>query len=201
MQYSVTFVNNSNQAGTACLYQQGAGSVPNVMSLAWFTKFISPNTTMLFRWSLDYSFVWAETGVLVPGVVFDTGQLLPADPSSGSRVQFTQVAGGFTFEGEEQGGSPGSLSIQSSGTIPQNQAAVGIGMSGRGTFATQAQPNTNVVFTPRPAYWLAFGNFVQGQVLDVGRIPNPVRIDFPPGVYSITATLNRDNSWTIATTS
>jgi hypothetical protein len=33
-------------------------------------------------------------------------------------------------------------------TIPSNQATVGIGMSGAGTFVTQAGPNTNLVFSP-----------------------------------------------------
>lgn len=201
VQYSVKFVNNSSESGSACIYQTVPdGGVPNVMSLAWFAKMTHPTTRVSFRWTLDYCFVWAQTGQLMPGVIVDAGQAWPADLSSSNQVTFTNRGGAFTFQNQTAGPRPGSLSIRADASIPPGQAAVGIGMSGEGTLVTQAQPNWNLAFTPHPQYWIAFGNFTQGEALDVTQIPNPAQIQFPSGVYSMTATLNPDNTWTIQPT-
>lgn len=55
----------------------------------------------------------------------------------------------------------------------------------------------NLVFTPHPEYWVTFGNFVQGQVLDVEEISSCIRINFPPNISHVKATLNMDNTWTV----
>jgi hypothetical protein len=57
------------------------------------------------------------------------------------------------------------------------------------------------VFTPHPEYWIAFGNFTTGETIDSSSMTNPAQIVFPPNVYSMTATLNADDTWTIAPTS
>jgi hypothetical protein len=199
--YSVIFVNNSTQTGSACMYQQDPDiAIPDVMSLAWFTKATRPTTKVLFTWSIDYNFVWSETGTLVPGVVFSASQTWDADLSTSNQVTFSDAGGAYTFQDQRQGARPGSLYITEDGTIPAGRASVGVGMSGFGTFAVQAQPNMNLVFTPHPEYWITFGNYVQGEVMDISSVNNPALITFPPNVYSMTAILNADNTWTIAST-
>lgn len=49
-----------------------------------------------------------------------------------------------------------------------------------------------------PRTWLTFGQFQQGQVLDIGAIINSAKIDFPAGVYAITVTLNGDDTFTVS---
>lgn len=199
--YSVVFVNNSKQTGSACMYQQDPDiTIPNVMSLAWFTKSAHPTTRVSFSWSIDYNFVWSETGSLVPGVIFMASQTWAADLSTENQVTFTQSGGAYTFQNQQQGPRQGSLFITEDGTIPANMASVGVGMSGFGTFVVQAQPNMNLVFTPHPEYWITFGNYVQGEVMDISSVSNPAKIEFPPNVYSMTAVLNADNTWTITST-
>jgi hypothetical protein len=70
-------------------------------------------------------------------------------------------------------------------------------MSGSGIFAAQAQPNANLVITPHPQYWIAFGRFMRGQVLDPNAIVRKAEVVFPTGVASCTATYGADGSWTI----
>ncbi len=94
----------------------------------------------------------------------------------------------------------GSLYIMEDGRIPVGQASVGIGMSGFGTFVAPAQPNMNLIFTPNPEYWITFGTYVQGEVVDITAVNNPAQIKFPLNVYSMTAILNPDNTWTITST-
>ncbi|MGK4002082.1 hypothetical protein WMF31_05625 [Sorangium sp. So ce1036] len=202
VQYSLLFKNNSVNTGSACVYQTDPDITdPNVMSLAWFAQGAAPTTEIVFTWTVDYSFTWAQTGVLKPGVRFTASQTWPADLSKTNQVTFTNQGGIYTFTNQTTGARAGSLYITEDGSIPINSASVGIGMSGKGTFAVQAQPNQNLIFTPHPKYWITFGSFQPGQVLDVTRISNPVEVDFPPNVYSMTAILNRDNSWTVDQTS
>jgi hypothetical protein len=196
--YSLTFVNNSSQNGAACVFQRDPNlGVPNAMPLAWFARWAGPSTRVNFQWTTDYSFVWGQVGQLVPGVTFMSAQMWPADLSTRNMVTFSTAGGNIGFQNPTQGPSPGSLYINEAPTVFPNMAAVGIGMSGSATFVAQAMPNMMLVFTPHPQYWIAFGNFEQGQVLDPYQITNAAQIAFPPGVYSVTATLNQDNTWTI----
>jgi hypothetical protein len=50
-------------------------------------------------------------------------------------------------------------------------------------------------------YWIAFGQFVPGEVIDTGAaFAPPVEVVFPPGVSAVTATLTPNDTWLIDTT-
>lgn len=200
--YRLTAINNSSDYVDFCVYQtQPNLGVPNAKSLAWFSDPAWPTTKIAFDWTIDYSFVWSQTGELVPGVVFHAAQVWDADPSdtSNNQILFDYEQSAYTFENGSAVDTPqrGNLYIKELATIPLKAASVGIGMSGAGTFAVQAQPNQNLVFTPHPLYWITAGTFTPGEVLDVGQISNAAQVVFPPGVFAMTATLNLDNTWTI----
>ncbi len=195
--YSINFENNSTNYGKACIYQADPQMGPYVMSLAWFAKPAHPTTSIRFEWNLDYSFVWAETGELVPGVVFEASQAWEADLLGKNLVTFTMDKDAYTFTDLTKGENKGVLQIIQDSSIPLKHASVGIGMSGAGTFAVQAQPNLNLDFTPHPEYWITFGDYESGEVLDITQITNKAKIEFAPGVYSMDAILNEDNTWTI----
>ncbi len=201
-QYSLIFVNNSTQTGDACVYQQDPTITdPSVMSLAWFSKAAAPTTSITFDWSIDYSFVWSQTGTLRPGVMFTASQNWPANLSSTNQVQFNKAGNAYTFQNQTKGAQSGTLYINQDSTITPKEASVGIGMSGSGTFAVQAQPNVTAMFTPKPQYWITFGNYTQGEVLDITTITSEAAVDFGYANYSMTAILNPDNTWTVLPTS
>jgi hypothetical protein len=198
--YTLNFQNDSSNAGDVCVYQ----TLPNlaqqdVMSLAWFAEYNYPTTAVQFQWEIDYSFVWDQTGPLIPGVVFVASQTWPADLANSNQVTLTYDQA-YTFTNQTAGGSSGNLYITEDRTVPLNDAAVGIAMSGAGTFVQQAQPNLNLVFTPTPTYWITFGNYTQGQVMDIESITNSAQIQFGPNVYAMSAVLNADNTWTVSPT-
>jgi hypothetical protein len=202
VKYSLTFVNNSSNTWDAAVYQKDPDlGVPNVQSLAWFAKTAAPTTKVVFTWTIDYSFVWSETGVLVPGVMFNATQDWPADLSTQNKVTFTKDPA-YTFTNQTQGPLPGILYISQDNNIPSKMASVGIGMSGAGVFAVQAQPNIQVSFTPHPQYWITFGQFTQGEVLDIGQVVGQAaNVKFPFNVYAMTAILGPDNKWQVKPTS
>jgi len=197
VEYKINFFNHSSNAGTMMVFQKDQNiGVDGVMSLAWFTKYMYPTTYGFFDWTIDYNFVWSETGELKPGVNFLASQSPIADLSTANSITLTYDKA-YNFVNQTAGTPQGSLYIKEDGTIPLKEASVGIGMSGAGTFAVQAQPNMNLTFTPHPEYWVAFGNYDKGEVLNTQEMTNCSPVEFPPGIYTMDAILNKDNSWTI----
>jgi hypothetical protein len=157
--------------------------------------------TYTFKWTENYSFVWAATGTLVPGVMVRPQQIIPADPEnlSNNQIQFDYRDGAFAFFSGPALDSArlGSLYIRELSNIPPNTASVGIGMADAALFVVPALPNVNLVFTPHPEYWIAAGNFSQGQVLDTEKITDAAPVDFDR-TFTRHAVLNANNSWTVS---
>lgn len=200
--YNLIFKNNSDQVGDICVYQTDPNiKDPYVMSLAWYAKRTNPDVTDKFTWTIDYCYVWDETGELIPGVTFEASQTVGGDLKENNSIEFTKENGAYQFDNlVTDKDYNGTLHIQCDDTVPPKEAAVGIGMSGAGTFVRQAEPNMGFSFTPHPQYWVTFGNFEQGQVIDITQISQVGQVQFPPNVYSMTATLNADNTWTVEPT-
>lgn len=198
--YSIKFVNKSGETGDVCVFQKDPDiGVDGVMSLAWFTKRLADDTTTTFAWEIDYSFVFGEAGDATPGVVFETTQALPADLSASNTMTFDLVDGAYTFVGPpaRYAAAKGSIVITEGPDVQKGEAHVGIGMSGAGTFVVPAQPNLTLTFTPHPQYFIAFGDYKKGQILDIQSMTDAAKIDFRGTTTSVTATLNPNNTWTI----
>ncbi|WP_410566131.1 hypothetical protein [Amycolatopsis sp. cmx-4-61] len=193
--------NNSTQFQDLCVYQKPVDlGVPNVLSLAWLTAPAWPLTTVKFKWTLDYNFMWSQIGSLKPGVTFEAQQVEPADPDDlgANQIQFDYREGAFTFVHGNAQGTPqlGSLYIRQLGSVPPGTATVGIGMSNAGTFAVPAQPNINLVLTPHPQYWVTAGTFEQGEVLSLEEITNEVMVPYD-STFDMKAVLGSDNRWSV----
>ena len=208
---TVLFQNASTNSASVVLYQKDPEAATGEYSIAWMAQAASPNMSVQFQWQETYNFVQGSTGVLATGVIFQAAQVLDADLSTANKVELElQDDDEFAFSEPTQGVSAGQLMIQNSSDVPMNSISEGIGMAGKGTFLVQAQPNSAFLFTPQPQYWIAFGDFSQGEVLDPSYMFGgkslssksiyglPTQIEFPNGVDTMVATLNADNSWTIA---
>ena len=200
-QYSLTCVNNSNQTGSFAVFQRPLPlTMPgNVFTLAWFAKAAHPNTEVTFTWGVDYSFVWSETGVLRPGIRFKASQVIPADPDGTNLVDLSIDEKGATyFANPTNAVGQGGLTIRQRGVVVPNRTSVGVGMSGAGTFVVQAAPNMTAVFTPHPNYWVLFGNYETGDVMDIEDVTGAQEVTFRGSLTSRTATLGVDNLSSIA---
>ena len=192
--YAINFRNNSGNRGSSCVYVGKPDQTSN--KLAWFT---SPARTATFQWTIEYDFVWAETGEFKPGVLFEPREVLLADPQSGAQVTFTKDAGVYEFKDQAPGPAPGNYLIKADGTIPAGFTAVGIGLSGSATYALQAQPNISFQFAVEspPSYSITFGDYEKGQLLGSEAATNAAQIVFPVNIYTMDATLNADGTWTL----
>jgi hypothetical protein len=198
--YTINFVNNSGISGSFCVYQQTPYSQnPDVFPLAWLAQFSDPNTKpkVSIGWNTQLYFVWAKTGKLKPGIIFNAGEALMTGIYENNAVTLTKSNGNYLFINQTNGNSRDRLEITPDQYTAVNQASVGIGMSGSGTFAVQTQPRKTFSFDTRAEYWITFGDLKQGQVLDPPFIINPERIEFPHGIYSMNVTYNWDYTWTI----
>lgn len=195
-QRQITLVNNST-APTSLALLQNASEQGNVV--AWLAKYAYPGTQVRFTWDdTDLCFVWAGTSQLSPGVVLDVSQVVPAGANANNAIDFSYDAANRTFylHNLRDGNRPNTMTVTADNTLPVNAVAVGIGMAGKPTFVLQAQPNMNYQFTPQPTYFLAFGNITQSAVVDADAV-NSQKVEFPPNVFALTATLGADNNWTV----
>lgn len=199
-QLQLILVNNSSNAGNIVVYQQ-LGPESSSNPLAWFSKYVYPDTQVSFAWDpADYDFVWAGTGKITSGVVFEASQVVPAKLATSNQItlSYDSVNHVFYFNHQTAGQQTNVFTIVEDGSLPMNAAAVGIGMAGRATFAIQAMPNMNVQITPTgSSYWVTFGTIQQGEFFTVETSVPPVEVQFPLNVNSMTVTLNADNTWTV----
>ncbi len=197
--YSLTLVNNSANSWMFYVYQQVPNEQSaNVFSLAWFCSpfQIVPKANITFQWSIDYTFVWGATGTIQPGVTFQAGETISADPASVNTTIFS-VAPGPNLSAPVAGQPQGSLVINDAASVPSNTYSVGIGMGSAGTFVTSAGPSLKHTFTPTPTYWIAAGTNVQvGTILDITTVTQNLQVQFPINVYAVTCTLGPNNQWT-----
>ncbi|MDR1363205.1 MAG: hypothetical protein LBJ35_04055 [Spirochaetaceae bacterium] len=207
--YSLSVTSKAIQPGVFCVYTTCPDPKVvqlNLQSLAWFTKAANPKTILTFEWDLDYSFVWCQTGKLNPGVRFRASQDFPANPQKPALSKvFLDVANGayqFTENAPADKQPPaGTLGIYTGGNIPSYDVSAGIALGGSPALVTSVGPNLGYTFIPKIKYWIAFGSFVEGEVLDLNAMTVVQEIDFPTNVYDIGVTLNEDNTWTVGKTS
>ncbi len=194
--YTLTVMNNSTQTGSFCIYQESPDTnVGNITTLAWLAKPAHPTTRLDFEWALDYDFVWAKTTKLRPGTLVKTSQAWPVNLSTTNQVDFDFINDAYTFENQSQGGYEGNLYINQTQRVRTAEASVGIGMSGKGSFLVESQPNMKLVMTPKPTYWLVFGHFREGEVLDVSKVTKTAcKLEYK-GINNMNMTLKSDNTW------
>lgn len=195
--YQLTVKNDSYNSGDICVYQTVPYQDRNLFSLVWFNKSCHPGTTVRFRWTDDYSFCWADTGELRPGVVFEACEMketAPADPQKNS-IGFSKRDGAYLFTPTNQRSPNDCLGISVDESVSIYEAAVGVGVGGHAAFAIDALPNYRISFSARPQYWVAFGNFREGEVLDLNSIRGAYNVRFNANEQNKTITLNEDNTW------
>jgi hypothetical protein len=201
--YSLTVENRSLRSGNICVYATSPDSKKihrDLLSLAWFSKAAHPKTDVRFEWDLDFSFVWSQTGELFPGIRFVASEIESAEPGNikKEKICFDNEDDAYRFKASRRANeSPtGNLCIATSATVPNNDAAIGIGISGKPALVVAATPNYTFTFIPHLRYWLAFGTFTEGEVLDLNAMTSEIHeITFPSNVYNKIVRLNERNLW------
>lgn len=199
-EYSLTLKNESSQDWVFYVYQTMPNMSEKMLSLAWFASPypIAPQDEIEFRWSIQYNFVWGDTGELKPGINYNARGPRNANLDSLNLTNFGFNEGGAPTLSEPQKDSKnkGTLVINDQDNIPSKKFSVGIGMSGKGTFVEQAGPDLHHFFTPNPTYWIGAATKRKiGDVLDIKTITDSAKVEFQTGIYDVTKTLNSTNKW------
>jgi hypothetical protein len=200
MDYSILFTNNSSNSGSLCIYQtnDNHSTNPEVVPLAWFCKAVHPTTQISFVWKQDYNFIWSDTKEIKQGMSFRTSQTWDANLTNKNYIELDYIENAYTFQNLKQGEEKGKFYIKQSAKLPYKKGSVGIGMSGKGIFMIPVQANINIILEHKPRYWITFGCFKENQVLNLTEITNKIEVTFPLNLYSMAATLNLDNTWSIS---
>lgn len=134
---------------------------------------------------------------MLSGVYFDASEVWQADPGNpaNNAVTLSRTGNAYHFIPPTRPSSCGSMSIFTDGSIPTAGVSIGVGVSGQTAFACQATPNFDFNFMPHPEYWVAFGDFTEGEVLDFNRLSHSYKVQFPVNMYSMSLNFNPDNTW------
>lgn len=195
---TLLFRNESTKEGAVCVFQTDASlGVPEAQPVAWLVKSAAPKTSVLFQWLTRYCFVWAQTCHLSPGVVVRSSQVWPSTPRARNEVVFRREQQTYTFAPAEREGTEGTLSIITDATVERDQAVIGIGMAELPTFLVPARPDQVVTFQPQPSYWITFGQFAPGQIVEQEARAAAVALPFSPTVDAVAAVLRPDQSWLV----
>jgi hypothetical protein len=194
-EYQVT-INNDSQIDdmNALLFQQKPVQPKDAYALAWFSKKCHKGTFATFGFTIDYSFVWGQTGNLGPGRNYSAGNK-PVPAQLGDQITL-DYDGGFQFLYQKPGAPPDSLIIMEDANVPgagnADRGNVGIGMSGKGLFVVPTQNDSNVQFLPDPKYWIGFGMHVPGDVVEINELTAAIEIDLQ-GYTNIDCTYDGKN--------
>ena len=197
--YTLNVNHNGTDFGDICIYQTYDDQMDDIRPLVWFSKSAHPKTRLQFQWDILYSLAWSEQGDLTPGVVFKASQIEDVDPSDVSRntVLLTREQGAFRFGNSDNPTKAGKLGVVCDSTIPAGTVSVGVAMSGKPAVACTASPSLKYTFSPHPRYWIAFGKFEEGEVIDVNRMTQKFEITYPVNIYERTVELGPDNTWSL----
>lgn len=195
--YSLDVKHNGTTYGDFCIYQTDEGGKDDIRSLVWFKKSAHPGTQLRFEWGIDYGISWSETGSLIPGVIFRASEDRSVDPSdeNNNTVEFAKDLDAFHFKESSNPTDSGKVGIVCADNIPAAIASIGLSMSGRAALARPAHPSLKYTFIPHPRYWIAFGSFEEGEVLDLNRMTQKYEIDFPVNQYERSIELTSNNTW------
>lgn len=196
--YDLEVNHNGTDCGDFCIYQTYDNQMDDIRPLVWFSKTAHPGTKLTFEWSIDYSLAWSEQGNLTPGVIFRASEIVDADPDdiSNNTRMLTHDKGAFRFTTTDNPTKQGKLGIVCDSMIPANTVSVGVAMSGKPAQACVASPSLKYTFSPHPRYWIAFGKFEEGEVIDLNRMTQKFEIKYPVNTFHRAVTLASNNTWT-----
>ena len=198
--YTLVCKNNSTTAWVLYMYQKKTNQPKDVFSIVWFAcpLKIAPGKKITYTWSIDFSFVWGNSGKLSPGVFFSEDGAEACSLKGNNQTTFSLDNRHPQLSSAFPGGQEGSLTIYQASNVVKNQFSTGIGMSGQGTFVQQALANSPQIYTPKSKYFIAAGpaGTHMGQVL-AQTVKQTKEVVFPANIFTMYATLQGDNSWDV----
>lgn len=196
--YELVIKNDSQKDGYAMIFcEKPDTSSPDLLTYVWQTKFLYSGVQASLKWQIDWGFMWRQINS-----VNASQQIVPANLETSNKIdlEYDSEHQAFHFSEPTKGEQPGSILISAEPTVPVNTAEVGLALAGNPAFLVKALPNLNYTFTPKPTYWLVFGETNETGPVDASAYSNAVAINFPANIFSLTAIIQPDGTITVENT-
>ena len=202
IQYSLKCVNNSENSWYFYIYQRMSNQSDNdIYSLVWMSSpyKIGLQSFITFKWSLNDSFWWFNTGNLQEQVIPKSGGSVSASLTSSNSTTFNTDNNTPQFSTPVSGTPSNEFLIMGGDNIPNFTFSTGIGMSDFATYIKQTYANTSQEFGSNTTFWVAAttSQKLVTETLNQTNISNTEIFSFPLNTYSLTASFGEDNLWTI----
>ncbi len=199
--------NESANLYNLCVYQTLSQQKGDFHSVVCFSARCHPQTRSTFEWSGALRFVWAHMDDVRPGAICRAAQDWPCDSADRETngVALIREHGAYRFDRAARETPPGSLAIHTDGTVPNGRVAVGLGLPLREdgrlhclpSLVTSVAPNFTHILEPSINFWITFGDYETGEIIDPALVNNPFPIVFPADARMVRAVLNERNEWHI----
>lgn len=164
--------------------------------MAWMCHGCNPGNFCYLSWTVNYSLQWSSQGSLSKGIKFRCAGSKPANLKTGERQILSYDTEAYTFTGPANSGAPGTIGVHTDGSVKNDECLVAIAVANKPIAVVPIGPNTAVTFTPKPVYYLTFGDDTEGGLLDVCSLILPITLNFEAqGVKHLEYTLNGYNEW------
>lgn len=185
IEYSIVCRNESGQGHSVGVWPSFARA-PHV---AWLAAYLTPYTTIRFRWTLAYAVFCADTGPLQNGDTIVATEIQPVGSLSKNCVRLESDRGRLHFSAPANGRA-GFITIEQDQAVPPLRASIGIAINGMPAAVVQAQPGIVTSFAVHPTYKLAIGSgFKAGVLVDEKAIERIQTVAFRGLETSLTVTL------------
>lgn len=183
-----------------CLYQDIPGRFNSeIYQLAWVVQPCAYGEQIKFTWTTSYQYQWGVLEEFENGARFDPSSNFPCelDELEENSIQLVSVGNTYQFQRNHHSNIGGNLPIRKGKDIDKS-IAVGIAMDGKSVFATQGNSSVSSLIVPQPDYYVTFGNFKEGQVIDRQAAIDPLKIEFT-GSNHLEITLDEGFQWHVKT--
>ena len=196
-EHVLAFVNNSQHSGVVIVYQHPPNTATErAFAVAWQALSVAPASRAIFHWSTDYSVALGQSGNVAVGSHFVPRTTLRVDLVAGVQVTVNPSAG--TLQITEQGGvEAGALNVSVLQDSTVDRSAVAVRIDGKPSLVVSTPPGVRWTYRPSSTYYVAFGHFMEGMILNTSLIPQSIAVQLEEGADEATVMLVPDGRLSI----
>ena len=137
--------------------------------MAWLVLPTQSQSSTVFTWAIDYSFVLSQSAAPAVGAAVTIHQQIPANFNTSNEVDLEGTGSSLALQKIRLSPTGSVFYIHQSPSLQPDTALVGLGLAGKPSFLWPVQPGAQLEIRPKSntVYRIAFGPFKEGEVLDV----------------------------------
>lgn len=190
--YRVEVKNVSKDLLSPCLFWSVPGDAA-LVPVAWKTAAAAPTTRLLWQFPYTPGFFMLPQA-LQQGQKIDESRAITRNVDFGfnNSIELSLYKKHYRFSTPHPNGTPGTLYLNESATVPDGEATVGIAIAGTPAVVTPSKSSTILSVPIALQLNLGFTTATAGTILDLRTVTSRTPINFPDNVTEMYVTCEDD---------